>query len=169
MDSPEKPHPHMWDALEHILFFVNLIVLFASISLILDFFIDKWFPTLIDIATDRNNQYLVSISNSLLRLYIAGMLVSYPIFSFLLLKITKRMQTCPEIHTIRSRKAVIYLSLFISLLTIIGSSIMVVYNFINGGITLNFILHFLVTLIINLGILIYFLNQISIDKKAYAQ
>jgi hypothetical protein len=158
----------MWDALEHILFFVNLVILFSSISFILHSFVDKWVPTVIDVANKSTNRYLIPIQNSLLRFYIAAMIVSYPLFAFLFLKITKRVQICPEIHTIRSRKTIIYLSLFSSSVMIIGTIISAVYSFISGAITLNYILHFCIAFIINFGIFIYFLHLVNVDKKAYA-
>jgi len=49
----EKSSSTMWDAFEHILMFISLYVMATAIVLVLNFFIDKWFPGVSDQSYSR--------------------------------------------------------------------------------------------------------------------
>jgi hypothetical protein len=182
-DQPDIPLPHtdlktqpqqsthapnqnsMWDAFEHILLFITLYVLGTSTALILYYFVDKWVP---GITEDGYNTYARQSQLSTLRSSIAAAIVSYPLFAFFFLRVTKRTIDNPHIRNLKSRKFLIYLTLVLTFLIVIGNVIRIVYNFLSGNITANFILSFLVTISISGIIFLYYLNQIKEDRKIYA-
>ncbi len=155
----------MWDAFEHILLFITLYVLATSAALILYYFVDKWVP---GITEDAYNTYARQSQLSRLRSSIAAAIVSFPLFAFFFLRVTKRTMENPHIRNLKSRKFLIYLTLVLTFLIVIGNVIHIIYNFLSGNITANFILSFLVTIFISGIIFLYYLNQIKEDRKIYA-
>jgi len=163
--SESSPSYSMWDAFEHILMFISLYVLSTSIALILHFFVDKWSPGISRESYGSYNDYVDGLGLILLRGYLASSIVSFPLFAYFFLKVTKQTQKHPLIRQLKARKFLIYLTLIITFLIVIGNTISIVYGFLNGNITLNFILHFIVTVTISGVIFAYYLAQVKEDKK----
>ena len=156
-----RPSTTMWDAFEHILMFISLYILATSLALILYTFVDKWVPAV------RTGDYSYSslFGGTLTRGYLAAIIVSYPFFAFLFLRITKRTKTNPLIKNLKARKSLIYFTLVVTFLISIGNVISAVYSFLNGNISLNFVLKLLVTLSISLLIFFYYVSQVKDDRK----
>ena len=95
---------------------------------------------------------------------IAAVLVAYPLFAFLFLKIHKQTLLNPDIKKLNSRKVLTYFTLVIAFLFILGNIIGIVYSFLDGNISFNFVAHFLVTVIVSSVIFWYFLKQVKGDK-----
>jgi len=154
----------MWDAFEHILMFISLYVLATSIALTLYFFIDKWFP-----GVTTESYYRSSSSNdlnlNLLRGYLAALIVSFPLFAFFFLHITKRTMLNPTIRSIKSRKILIYITLVVAFIIMLYNIISTVYNLLSGNITFNFVLHLLITLSVTGIVFVYYLYQVREDRK----
>src|SRR3989344_7354971 len=103
----EKSSSTMWDAFEHILMFISLYVMATAIVLVLNFFIDKWFPGVSDQSYSRVYSTANDFRLVLLRGYLASLIVSYPLFSFFFLSTTKRTVQKPALRNIKSRKILI--------------------------------------------------------------
>ena len=154
----------MWDAFEHILMFISLYVLAISIALTLKLFIDKWIP-----GVTKSYYYLSYETNllkyTILRGYLAALIVSFPLFAFFFLNIVKRTMANPSMRNIKTRKILIYLTLIVAFIIMLTSIITTVFNFLNGNITLNFILHIIVIITVTGVVVGYYLYQIREDRK----
>ncbi len=149
----------LWEGFEHILLFISLGVMATSLGLILHFFVDKWYPgTPTGIASYIGSALLYQAP--LLRGYLAGLIVSYPLFSFFFLRTVNRIRKNPELKHLHSRKILIYATLVITFLIVIINTISLVYGFLGGNVTYNFVLHFLVTVGISGIIFGYYLNEV---------
>lgn len=157
----------MWDAFEHVLLFISLYTVATSIALMLHLFVDKWSPDIIR-SEYAFSSSLASFQSSLLRGYMAALIVSYPIFSFLFLKIAGRTKSLPSLRNLRARKIFIYLTLVGTFIISMISIIQIVLNFLNGNITVNFLLHFFVTFGISGLIFTYYVSQVKEDRQAHA-
>lgn len=152
-----------WDTFEHILLFISLYVTAISTSLILNFLVDKWFPGV------NSGSYTSSpFALTLLRGYMAALIVSFPLFSFFFLDIAKRTYKNPTIRNLSARKKLIYATLVITFIIVLSSIISTVYNFLSGNVNINFLLHLLVSLSISGLIFSYYLFEIKGDRKLYA-
>lgn len=164
---PKPPIPNstasMWDTFEHILLFITLYVLAVSIGLIIHFFIDKYTTNAL-----LSNSYFIDSTNYLLRGYLASLIVSFPLFAFFFLRLTKKTRNFPVIRQLKSRKSLIYFTLVMTFLIVLFNIISLVYGFLSGNTTQNFILKFLTTVFISGMIFIYYLGQIKEDRKIYA-
>jgi hypothetical protein len=157
----------MWDAFEHILMFLSLYILVTSIALTLYFYVDKWIPG----TSQTSYGYDLATSSyglPLLRGYLASLIVSYPFFAFLFLRVTKRTQKHPEMRHLKVRRQLIYFTLIVTFLIVMINVISIIYGFLNGNVTVNFILHFIITIGISGIIFGYYLNQVKEDRKYYA-
>lgn len=154
--------PTMWDAFEHILMFISLYVLAITFALTIHLFIDRWLPGVPEGYRSANNYDI-----GLLRGYMAALIVSFPLFAFFFLRITGRTFKNPLIRAIAARKFLIYATLVVTFIIVTGSIISIIYTFLNGNVTLNFFMHFLVTAGISSLVFAYYLQQVKEDR-AYA-
>ena len=156
-------HYGMWVAFEHILLFISLYVMATSLALTLHTFVDKWFP---GVPVDGSfGRYIDTFRSTLLRGYLASLIVSTPMFSLFFLHITKRTKEEPNMRSLRARKILIYITLVGTFLFLLYSLIKIIYAFLDGNITFNFILHFLVTSGVSGIIFAYYLNEVKEDRK----
>lgn len=156
-------NPTMWDAFEHILLFISLYVLATTFALTLHLFVDHWIPGVPDAPFRSADSYQLGM----LRGYMAALIVSYPLFTFFFLRVTRRSITNPLIRAIPARKFLIYATLVVAFIIVTGSIISIIYTFLNGNVTLNFFLHFLITTLIAGCVFAYYLQQVKEDR-AYA-
>lgn len=163
LDIPQKiTHYGMWIAFEHVLLFISLYIMATSLALMLHTFVDRWVP---GIPTDGYRNNFGSFQSTLIRGYLASLIVSFPLFSGFFLHITKRTKQDPSIRAIKARKTLIYITLVGTFLFLIYSIIKIVYTLLGGNITINFILHFFVTTGVSGIIFAYYLNQVKEDRK----
>lgn len=154
----------MWDAFEHILMFISLLVLAVVFGQTLHIFIDKWVP---NVASGDYGDLLRSFHLILLRWYLATLIVVYPLFAFLFLHIYRRTQQNLEIRGLKSRKVLIYLTLTVTFLIMLWKVVNTIFNLLSGNLTSNFTLHLLVTVGISALIFGYYLQQVREDRAAY--
>lgn len=160
--ASKNPSSHsMWDAFEHILLFISLYVFVTSLALLIHYLVDKWVPRF------PGSRYLSysSVGNTVLRGYLSAILVSYPLFVFFFLRITKRTFKNPELRKIKPRKTLIYLTLIITFIVSLINIISIVYSFLGGNVTGNFLAHFFVTFLISGIIFAYYLFQVREDRN----
>jgi len=153
----------MWDAFEHILMFISLYVMAVSIALIMNFFVDKWFP---GITSNSYSSYITDqVESTTLRAYMAALIVSFPLFAFFFLHITKRTISNSNMRNMKARKVLIYITLTVTFIIMLSSIITTVFNFLNGNLSVNFLFHILVTLIVSGIVFGYYFYQIKEDRK----
>lgn len=151
----------MWDAFEHILMFISMYIFAFSLGLLLFYFVDKAFPEISEYS------YTYDDSSEFIG-YLSALIVSFPLFSFFFVRITKKTITNPNIRNLLIRKLIIYGTLIIAFVTILIQIISLIYNFLDGNIDFNFVLKFLTISSITTVIFTYYLNQIKEDRKINA-
>lgn len=151
--------PTMWDAFEHILMFISLYVLAVTLALTFHLFINRWFPTVPEGYRGGMNADIGE-----LRGYMAALIVSFPLFAFFFLRITARTIKNPLIRALGARKFLIYATLVVTFVIVTGSIISIIYNFLNGNVSINFFMHFVVTTVISGIVFAYYLQQVKEDR-----
>ncbi len=170
---PSVSHVGMWVGFVYILFFISLYVLSGAVSGILNIWIDKAIPTYIDSASTDSNSFdffAFFIQNfdtpSVIRGYIAAIIVSFPIFMSLAVILKKQLATQPVVKNLRSRKILIYITLIATFLILLGNVIATCYDFLAGTVTGNGLGHLGVTILIVGAIFIYFIGEVKNDRKS---
>lgn len=155
----------MWDAFEHVLMFISMYVFASSSSMLLHTFVDTWLP---DVTTTNSmyNSYN-DLGSVLTRAYLSAIIVSFPIFAFLFLRITKHTKLNPTIRSLKLRKSLIYITLTVTFIILIWKLINTVYTMLSGNIGVNFLLHFVITVSVSGLIFAYYFLQVKEDRQPF--
>lgn len=95
-----------------------------------------------------------------LRFSIASLLILFPVYLIASWLINKDIKNNPKKSDIKIRKWLIYLTLFIAALVIIGDLVTVVYRLLEGDLTIRFILKILTVLAVAGGIFAYYIAEL---------
>lgn len=150
----------MWDAFEHILMFISMYSFITALVLSLLNFIDRWLP-------NAQSTYQAYYLNEPLKGFLSALLVSYPLFTYLFLRITKKTAKFPQIRALPSRKLLIYMTLIIAFLILVGDLITVLFRLLDGSLFLNFALKASVFGVLGLIVFTYYFYQVREDRKAF--
>lgn len=130
-----RPYLSAREAFMYLVMFLTLYVSAISFGTLLFQFINYSYP---DVAQyyDRNIQVI--------RQAVSSMIIAYPVFLFVSWRLRRAITKDPEKRSSRIRKWLTYFTLFIAAGIIIGDLIALVSNFLNGDLSLRFILKVLV-------------------------
>ena len=119
----------------------------SFIALIFDY-INNLFP-------DALNYYYDWSAGSV-RYEVASLIIVFPLYIFLAAIMERGFKAEPARHEIKIRKWLVYLTLFIAALTIIGDLVTLIYNFLGGDLTLPFVLKILTVLVVTAAVFGYY-------------
>ena len=140
-------------AFYYMLSLVTLFIMSLSLGNILFEVINKFFPDI--------TRTIYYYNNSGLKGSISGILISTPIFYFIMSKIYKSLKIGELKKDSEVRRWLTYFILFISSVVVIGSLIQILNNFLDGAFTMNFILKTLTVLSIASLIFGFYFNDIK--------
>lgn len=163
---PPVPFNGMWSGFLYILFFIALYVLLCSLAGVFHLWIDTKTPNL----TILDNPYLSYIqidSSTLMRGYIASILISYPIFAMVGFSLKKHLIMNHRVVNIRSRKILLYITLLGSFIIILWNIIGAIFGILSGGVLSNIFENLCVTLLIAGSFFGYFITEVKNDRKNY--
>jgi hypothetical protein len=123
------------DLFLHLLVIVTLYWSSISFVTLVWQFINRWFPDALN-----SYSYLGDYSTSLIRFSVSAILVVFPVFIIVSWYLNKIYRRESAVRESKIRKWLIYLTLFITSLVIIGDLIFTVNTFLGGEVTVRFIL-----------------------------
>lgn len=137
------------DVFSYLLLFVTLYIGVVSIIALLFQYINTLFP----------DQLYFSYSNAYdtMRRSVASLIVTWPVFLALSIMLGKETNKDPEKRNLKIRKWLVYLTLFVSALTLIIDLITLLYNFLGGELSTRFALKVLVILVVAGAVFGYYL------------
>lgn len=161
-DLAPSPVPHfgMWVAFQYIILFIALYVSATSFVGILHYLVKKLIPDALD-----KTSYFSAFEDSLMRGYLAALIVAFPIFAFLYLVLKKQVLQKPAIRNLRVRKLLIYITLVATFVIMLYDIIKTIYDFLSGTVTTRSIANFLVTILVAGGIFLYFILEVKGDRR----
>ena len=129
----------------------------VAISLVLLFFtyIEFWFPD----PAMRKSTSAVDAALSGIRIELATLMVSYPLFLLAWSYLLREVQQNPEKAKSGVRRWLSFLSLFVGAVTIMSDVICAVYYFVEGDLTVRFLLKVL-TLLVTTGSIFLYLSLV---------
>jgi hypothetical protein len=161
---PTIPSNGMWIGFLYILFFTSLYILTGAIAGVLHLWINSKVPNF----TVLDNPYLSYIpidSQTIMRGYLASILISYPICVILGFFLKKQMLKNRILVNIRSRKILIYITLIGTFLIIVWNIIGAIFGLLAGSLLINIFENLLITLLIAGSIFGYFISEVKDDSK----
>ncbi len=159
LPPPPIPRVEMWVALQYFILFISLYVSATCLGGILHTMVDQY----INSTGARNPSGIFGAP--LMKYYLAGIIVTYPIFVALFILLKKEIIKRPIVKNVKERKSFIYLTLGATFIIMIIHLIGTVIGFLNGNTTLNSIAHLFVTFLVAGSIFVYFLNEVREDRK----
>lgn len=163
---PAVPYTGMWIGFLYILFFISLYVLTGAIAGVFH----SWINTKIPNLTILDNPYLSYIqvdSGTLMRGYLASIIISYPICVILGFILKKHLVKNHKVINIRSRKILIYITLIGAFLIMIWSIIGAIFDFLSGAVMLNVFENLCITLLLAGSVFSYFISEVKDDRKIF--
>lgn len=139
-------HTYPRDFFLYLLATVTLYVSVISGLMLLFQFINLGFPDPLD--------YAVSVRASI-RWGAAMLTILFPVFAFTTRFLHRDLVHFPEKAEYRIRKWLLYLTVFVAALVVIGDLITLLYNFLNGDLTIRFLLKILAVGLVAGGVFCY--------------
>lgn len=174
IDVPPPPVPRfgMWVAFQYILLFISLYVTATAVSSILHYAVDDFIRDPLDkTGYDRYSgfagfDYFSLLFGDQLLILLAALIVAFPIFGALFLIVKKEAIAKPAIRGLKTRKILIYITLVITFLILVGHLIGTIYSFLSGTVTTRILAHLVVTFAITGSIFAYLLREVWEDRKS---
>jgi hypothetical protein len=140
--------------------FITLIVSVTNVLQIVFAAIDRKFVDLLDY------QGVVDAYSSDVRFAIASLIVVYPIYVGLSWFIAKDIAKAPAKQDLKIRKVMIYVALFVTLCTLVGTLVSIIYTYLGGELTIRFGLKALAVFAVALTVFGYYLFSL---RRNYTQ
>src|SRR5690349_8127331 len=128
------------DVFLHLLLFVSLYASAVTAMALLFQYINLWFP-------QPQTDYYAGILSTI-RYSASFLIVAFPVYMVLTWLTAKDFMADPARKEIRIRKWLIYLTLFVAALTVMGDLVTLVYNLLSGEFTIRFVLKVLVVFLV---------------------
>lgn len=158
-----RPRAHLSarDAFFYLLLFATLYITAYQLNSMLFSFIELAFPA-------AGNPYEADSAERSIRMATASLIVVFPLFLALSMKLSREIRLEPARRLSSVRRWLIYLTMLIASGFIIGDAITLVYNLLNGDLTVRFVLKVVVVAAITGTIFGYFLQTTRRDKEELA-
>ncbi len=151
------------DFLLYLGIFISLITSVTNILEIMFTAIDKRF---IDVLTAT---YSYDVYNDSMRMAIASLMVMFPVYLAISWYISKDIEKFSFKKDILVRKIMIYVALFVTVLTLIGTLVSLIYTYLGGELSVRFELKALSVFVVALAVFAYYLYSLRRDytKKTF--
>lgn len=159
MDIPQKTSPR-----DVFLYLFSIVAMGASavaFGTLLFQYINIYFP---DPLTDSFR--LASSYLSPIRWSIASLIVIFPLYVWVLRFLQKDWTAHPEKRDLRIRKWLVYLTLFVAALVIVGDLVALIFNFLEGELTARFALKVASIFFIAGSVFMYYLWNLRHEEAA---
>ncbi|MDP3994070.1 MAG: DUF5671 domain-containing protein [Candidatus Doudnabacteria bacterium] len=153
--APEKVGPR--DVFLHLLAIVTLYASAITFSVLIFDYIDIYIPDpLID-----NNYYSVSSSYQSIRWSIASLIVIFPVYLLTTRHLNRSYSGDPARSNLRTRRWLLYFTLLVATLIIIGDLVTLIYRLLGGELTIRFALKMLAVLFVAGSIFGYYRAELK--------
>jgi hypothetical protein len=128
-----RPYISAQEAFMYLLLFLTLYISAVSTGTLLFQFTNRLLPDPLDLMEGWR-------SFNFIRQAAASLIIAYPVFMFVTLRLRKAIAADPDKRASKIRKWLTYITLFIAAGIIIGDLITLVFNLLQGDLTLRFVL-----------------------------
>jgi uncharacterized membrane protein len=108
-------------------------------------------------------------AGSPIRWSLASIIIIFPVFLWISRFLYRDLKNNPQKNELKIRKWLLYFTLFATAALIIGDLVTLIYNFLEGELTIRFVLKILSILIVAAGVFGYYLYDLRRRPDEYAQ
>jgi hypothetical protein len=153
--NPEIGRSAPRDVFLYLLGLITLVMSAISFGMVVYQFIDLAFPDVLQYGVIRP-----SINYSLIRTALSALVVVFPVFFWVSRKLHKDVVAQPEKRDLRVRRWLLYFTVFVASLVVIGDLITLIQSFLNGDLTTSFVLKVITIFFIAGSTLFYYLSEL---------
>ncbi|OGF69272.1 hypothetical protein A3H65_00330 [Candidatus Giovannonibacteria bacterium RIFCSPLOWO2_02_FULL_45_14] len=135
---------------------ISLYVAAGSFIALIFQYINYWIPD----PLQAGYGYITSVFDSI-RWSISILIVIFPVYAWTLWFMDKGYKEVPERMAMKSRKWLVYLTIFVAALLMIGDFVALVYQLLRGEFTSSFLLKVLTIILVAGAVFIYYLKEIK--------
>lgn len=150
------------DVFLYLLAIITLITVAVSFGIVVFQIINVYIPDIISDPYSSRSSYLGTLRSAL-----AALIVVFPVFFWVSHFLRKDILNFPEKRELKIRKWLLYLTLFITALVIIGDLVTLLMSFLNGELSQRFVFKILAILFIAGSILVHYLSELKEDDKKF--
>ncbi len=165
MDTNIKASSTPRDVFLYLLGLITLVLSAVSFGALVYQYIDLKFPDVL-----RYSYSMPSVNFSLIRMALSSLVVVFPVYFWTTRTLHKDVVKEPTKRDIRVRRWLLYFTVFVAALIMIGDLITLIQSFLNGDLTTSFILKVITIFFIAGSILFYYLSELrdrSYPRKAF--
>jgi len=151
------------DVLLHLLAIITLIVSAVSLGVLSFQYVNLYIPDVVSDHYFSKSSYLSSMRYSL-----ATLVVVFPAFIWVYWFLRKDINKFPEKRDLKIRKWLLYLTLFVAALVIMGDLIALLRSFLEGELSQRFVSKVLIILFIAGSIFVHYLSELKDRVEGYA-
>lgn len=144
--------------------FVIIMLYFSAVNFLILLF--QYINYFITDELYKTDYYQMMFSSGLIRFALASLIIVFPIFIFTSRYLNKSYTKSPAIREMRTRKWLIYFTLFVASLIMVGDLVRIILTFLEGEMTVRFILKALSILFVTGLIFYYYLCDLKKEEKA---
>lgn len=134
------------DVFLHLLAVASLYVSAVSLITLLFQYVNYWFP-------DQLNPF---VAGDAIRWAIASLLIIVPVHALVVRYMHRDFEAHPEKREFRLRKWLLYLTLFVAAVALIGDLVALIYNFLSGELTMRFLMKIAAIAVVAGGVFWYY-------------
>ena len=142
------------DVFLHLFSIVALYIAVGSFVALLFQYINVFFP-------DALNPYETQSAQGTIRWAIATLIIIFPAYIGSMWLLHRGYAANPATRALRTRKWLIYFTLFLAAAIIAGDLVTIIYNFLEGDITMRFILKTLVVFLVSGSVFSYYFSEVK--------
>lgn len=146
-DELKKTGPR--DVFTHLLTIIALYVSVTTFGMIIFQYINIYFPDLLHPESIR-------FARDFIRWPLSILVIVFPFYIWLSAFTQKDLEKNPEKRELKTRKWTLYFTVFATILVITGDIISLIFTFLNGELTIRFILKIVTILLIALAVFLYY-------------
>ena len=151
------------DVFMYLLAVITLVASCIALGSVLFDMVNVYLPD----VTQAGSWYFQSILSSL-RMGLATLIIVFPIFAWLTRALNKDIEASPEKRESRIRKWLLYFTLFVAALFVIGDLVSVLRSFLNGELTTRFLIKSAIILAIAGSSFSYYLSYLRWQNIKWA-
>ena len=135
---------------QHLLAIIALYISAASFIVLLFNYINYFFPDPLHQFSDF----------PAIRWAIATLIIVFPVYALMTWYLNRAYRRTPELVNLRTRKWLVYLTMFLAAAIMLGDLVTLIFNFLSGELTTRFVLKGLVVLLVMAAIFVYYLWEV---------
>ncbi len=150
------------DVFMYLLVFVTLIIVSVNVGTLLFQFVNLGVP---DVVVDPYRP--IESYKDTIRWSVAMLIIVFPVFVWAMRFLARDIVANPEKRDLKIRRWVLYLTLFAAGAVLVGDLVALVYSFLQGELTMRFVLKIAAILLVAGTAFTYFLNELREKPRRY--